>query len=40
MEIFAHPWITKLSIPDLLNKKLIPPHKPDLLVYNFDDTEY
>lgn len=39
-EIFAHPWLNGASIIDVLAKKLTPPLKPNLLNYNFDDSEY
>jgi len=35
-EIFLHPWLKKINIKDLLELKIPPPIKPDILAFNFD----
>ncbi len=39
-EILSHPWLSGVSMLDVLAKKLNPPIKPNLLSYNFDDVEF
>jgi len=35
-EIFLHPWLKKINMKDLLELKIPPPIKPDILAFNFD----
>lgn len=35
-EIFLHPWFKKINMKDLLELKIPPPIKPDILAFNFD----
>ncbi len=39
-ELFAHPWMRKLKVNDILEKKIEPPIKPDILGFNFDEEEF
>jgi serine/threonine protein kinase len=36
-EIVAHPWLSSVSMIEVLSKRIPPPIKPGILVYNFDD---
>ena len=35
-EIFRHEWFKKINIKNLLEHKIPPPLKPDILAFNFD----
>lgn len=39
-EILSHPWFKKINIKDILEKKIPPPIKPDILSFNFDEEEF
>lgn len=36
-EILAHPWIRKLKVADVVEKKVQTPIKVDLLTYNINE---
>lgn len=36
-EIFNHPWFKKINLNDIMEKKIEPPIKPDILAFNFDE---
>lgn len=38
-EILAHPWVRKLKVADVVEKKIPTPIKIDLLQYNINEEE-
>ena len=39
-EILKHPWFKKIKIDDIVNKKIEPPIKSDIMSFNFDEDEF
>jgi len=39
-EILSHTWLKKINIKDVLERKIPPPIKPDILKFNFDEEEF
>ena len=39
-EILKHPWFKKIKIDDIVNKKIEPPIKPNIMSFNFDEDEF
>ena len=39
-DIFKHPWFEKIKIDDVIKKKIVPPIKPDVMSFNFDEEEF
>ena len=39
-EILSHPWCRKISINDIVEKRIDPPIKIDVIGFNFDEEEF
>lgn len=39
-EILSHPWCRKISLADIIYKRIDPPVKIDVMGFNFDEEEF
>jgi len=36
----THPWFAEVDFESIVNRKNLPPYRPDPLKYNFDEEEF